>query len=128
MRRIVIFNWLTTDGYFAGPDGKLEWVVPDEEQAKAAARDIPGFDTVLFGRRTPSRAQPLYQHRGRRAPKRGLRADGRQEGRALARSDSRARSSAAMAPRRQRVDVSILKRSWRRARKPSRDVVVAPGR
>ena len=37
MRRIVMFNWLTADGYFAGPDGNLEWVVPDEEQAKAAA-------------------------------------------------------------------------------------------
>jgi dihydrofolate reductase len=52
MRRIVMFNWLTTDGYFAGPDGTLDWVVPEEEQAKAAARDIASFDTVLFGRRT----------------------------------------------------------------------------
>jgi dihydrofolate reductase len=52
MRRIVMFNWLTTDGYFAGPDGNLDWVVPDEEQAKAAAKDFPSFDTVLFGRRT----------------------------------------------------------------------------
>jgi dihydrofolate reductase len=47
-----MFNWVTADGYFAGPDGNLEWVVPDEEQAKAAAESIPGFDTVLFGRRT----------------------------------------------------------------------------
>jgi hypothetical protein len=23
MRRIVMFNWLTTDGYFSGPDGNL---------------------------------------------------------------------------------------------------------
>jgi hypothetical protein len=45
-----MFNWMTTDGYFAEPDGNLEWVVPDEEQAKAAAEGIPGFDTVLFGR------------------------------------------------------------------------------
>ena len=49
-RRIVMFNWMTTDGYFAGPDGNLEWVVPDAEQAKAAAEGSPGFDTVLFGR------------------------------------------------------------------------------
>jgi hypothetical protein len=48
-RRIVMFNWVTADGYFAGPDGNLDWVVPDEEQAKAAAESIPNFDTVLFG-------------------------------------------------------------------------------
>jgi dihydrofolate reductase len=51
-RRIVTFDWVTADGYFAGPDGNLDWVVPDEEQAKAAAEDISNFDTVLFGRRT----------------------------------------------------------------------------
>jgi len=45
MRRIVMFNWVTADGYFAGPPGGLDWVVPDEEQAKMAAKDISGFDT-----------------------------------------------------------------------------------
>ena len=52
MRRIVMFNWVSADGYFAGPSGDLNWVVPDEEQAKMAARDISRFATVLFGRRT----------------------------------------------------------------------------
>jgi dihydrofolate reductase len=52
MRRIVTFNWLTADGYFAGPAGDLDWVVPDHEQSQRAAEDIAGFDTVLFGRRT----------------------------------------------------------------------------
>jgi len=51
-RRIVTFNWVTADGYFAAPDGNLDWVVPDEEQAKAAAADIQNFDTLLLGRRT----------------------------------------------------------------------------
>ena len=51
-RRIVTFTWVTADGYFAGADGNLDWVVPDEEQARAAAEGISGFDTVLFGRRT----------------------------------------------------------------------------
>lgn len=35
MRRIVAFNHVTADGYFAAPDGNLEWVVQDEEVAKA---------------------------------------------------------------------------------------------
>jgi dihydrofolate reductase len=51
-RRIVTFDWVSTDGYFAGPDGNLDWVVPDVEQAKAAAASIPNFDTALFGRQT----------------------------------------------------------------------------
>jgi len=61
-RRIVMFNWLTADGYFAGPDGNLDWVVPDEEQAKAAAADIPNFDTVLFGRRTYELFEGFWRH------------------------------------------------------------------
>ena len=52
MRQIVMFNWVTADGYFAAPDGNLDWVVPDPEQVKAAAKAIPRFDTILFGRRT----------------------------------------------------------------------------
>jgi len=56
MRRIVMFNWLTADGYFAGPDGNLQWVVPDEEQAKAAAEGISGGtpSTTPPPRRTPT--------------------------------------------------------------------------
>lgn len=61
-RRIVMFDWMTADGYFAGPDGNLAWVVPDEEQAKAAAEGIPGFDTVLFGRRTYELFEGFWRH------------------------------------------------------------------
>jgi hypothetical protein len=43
---------LSADGYFASADGNLNWVVPDDEQAKAAATGMPAADTVLFGRRT----------------------------------------------------------------------------
>ena len=41
---------VTADGYFAALDGNLDWVVPDEAQARAAAASISGFDTALFGR------------------------------------------------------------------------------
>jgi len=57
-----MFNWVTADGYFAGPDGNLEWVVPDEEQAQAAVEGIPGFDTVLFGRRTYELFEGFWRH------------------------------------------------------------------
>jgi dihydrofolate reductase len=54
MRRIVMFNRVTADGYFADPDGNLGWIVPDEalDREAAAATAAPGSGTLLFGRRT----------------------------------------------------------------------------
>jgi len=80
-----MFNWVTADGYFAGTDGNLDWVVPDQEQTKAAAAEITNFDTVLFGRRTyevfeafwrqtvvdASGTVPDPHHPGRRSPEHG---------------------------------------------------------
>jgi len=61
-RRIVMFNWITANGCFAGADGNLDWVVPDEQQAKAAVDGIPFFDTVLFGRRTYELFEKFWDH------------------------------------------------------------------
>ena len=61
-RRIVVFNWVTADGYFAAPDGNLDRVVPDEGQARASAREIPNYDTVLFGRRTYEIFEGFWWH------------------------------------------------------------------
>lgn len=52
MRKIVVFNRVSADGYFAGPDGGLDWVIPDEEVDRSGAAGIPRTDTVLFGRKT----------------------------------------------------------------------------
>ena len=52
VRRIIMFNRLSADGYFAGPDGNLDWVVQDEDVDKAGAANIPDTDTMLFGRKT----------------------------------------------------------------------------
>src|SRR5262245_7400737 len=62
MRRIVMFNWVTADKYFAGTSGDLDWVVPDEEQTQIAAKDVSGFDTVLFGRRTYEMFEAFWGH------------------------------------------------------------------
>ena len=61
-RRIVMFNWMTANGCFAGPDGNLDWVVPDEQQSKAAVDGIALFDTVLFGRRTYELFEKFWNH------------------------------------------------------------------
>ena len=54
MRRIVAFNNVSADGYFAATDGNLNWVVPDPEMDRFAAEEIGrgGIDTILFGRKT----------------------------------------------------------------------------
>jgi dihydrofolate reductase len=52
MRRIVMFNRVTMDGYFAGPDGNMDWVVPEEELDKTATEGMTGTGTLLLGRRT----------------------------------------------------------------------------
>src|SRR5258705_12114515 len=53
MRKIIMFNRVSIDGFFAGPNGEShEWFVIDPEVDKAS-REIAGeADTVLFGRVT----------------------------------------------------------------------------
>jgi dihydrofolate reductase len=66
MRRIVMFNRVTADGYFAGPDGNLDWVVPDVELDRSAAAAIQHSDTdtatILFGRRTYQQFEAFWPH------------------------------------------------------------------
>jgi dihydrofolate reductase len=66
MRRIVMFNRVTADGFFAGPDGNLDWVVPDEELDRSAMEAIQrsdtGTDTILFGRRTYQLFEAFWPH------------------------------------------------------------------
>ena len=57
-----MFNWLTADGYFSGPDGNLNWVVPDDEQARAAVASIASSDAVIFGRVTYERFERFWRH------------------------------------------------------------------
>lgn len=47
-----MFNLVSLDGFFAGPDGNIDWHVVDEEFNKAAIEMIQSFDTILFGRIT----------------------------------------------------------------------------
>lgn len=61
-RRIVMFNRVSADGYFAGADGNLDWVVPDEEVDRDGAEGIPGSDTILLGRRTYEMFEAFWPH------------------------------------------------------------------
>jgi len=62
MRQIVMFNRVTADAYFAGPDGNLDWVVPDEELDWSGAEALERFDTILFGRCTYELFEAFWPH------------------------------------------------------------------
>jgi hypothetical protein len=34
MRKVIVSNYVTIDGFFAGPNGELDWFIWDEETAK----------------------------------------------------------------------------------------------
>jgi dihydrofolate reductase len=61
-RRIVMFNRVAADGYFAAPDGGLDWVVPEAELDRAAAETLDEADTILFGRRTYEMFESFWPH------------------------------------------------------------------
>lgn len=62
MRRIVAFNRVSADGYFAAADGGLGWVVPEPELDRSAADNLGGADTILFGRRTYEMFESFWPH------------------------------------------------------------------
>jgi dihydrofolate reductase len=62
LRRIIMFNRVTADGYFAAPDGNLNWVVPDDTLDSAGVDAIPSVDTILFGRRTYEMFERFWPH------------------------------------------------------------------
>ena len=57
MRKIVMINWVSIDGYFAGPNGEMDWIIrdPEVDQALREPRDgndpsrTGGSDTMLLG-------------------------------------------------------------------------------
>jgi dihydrofolate reductase len=51
-RRIVMFNRMSADGYFAAKDGDLSWATPDDQLDREAAESMAEADTMLFGRKT----------------------------------------------------------------------------
>ena len=60
MRRIVMFNWVSIDGFFAGPNGEIDWILRDPKvdqalRASGASNEQTksgGSDTMLLGNAT----------------------------------------------------------------------------
>src|SRR6266487_4407120 len=52
MRKVILSNLVTLDGFFAGPNGELDWFIVNEEGKKDANDLLSKVDAILFGRVT----------------------------------------------------------------------------
>jgi dihydrofolate reductase len=52
MRKLILFNFVTLDGYFEGPYGERDWHNVDNEFNEFAGKQMDSTDTLLFGRVT----------------------------------------------------------------------------
>ena len=51
MRKIIVFNRISLDGFFAGPNGEIDWFIHDPA-VDQAAHEMMNPDTLLMGRLT----------------------------------------------------------------------------
>jgi dihydrofolate reductase len=52
MRKIIVSNMVSLDGYFAGLNGEIDWHVVNDEFLRDAVTLLNAMDTILFGRIT----------------------------------------------------------------------------
>jgi dihydrofolate reductase len=52
MRKIVMFNLISLDGFFAGEDGNIDWHMVDDEFNDFAVEQTASFGGIIFGRTT----------------------------------------------------------------------------
>jgi dihydrofolate reductase len=52
MRKLIVFNLMTLDGYIAGPDGDISWHMVDQEFEELAIAAANSGNILIFGRIT----------------------------------------------------------------------------
>jgi dihydrofolate reductase len=52
MRTLASFIVISLDGFYEGPNGEFDWLIPDEEFNDFAVRQLDEADTLGFGRAT----------------------------------------------------------------------------
>ena len=48
MRKIITTTWITLDGFIAGPNGEMDWVIVDEEMGTYEDDVVSAADTLLL--------------------------------------------------------------------------------
>jgi len=62
MRKLMMFNRVSADGFFSAEDGGIDWATPDPDFEKGVAAGLDGADTILFGRRTYDMFESFWPH------------------------------------------------------------------
>ena len=52
MRKIIVFNLITVDGFFAGPKGEIDWHNYDDEMGAYSLQQMKTLGALMFGRTT----------------------------------------------------------------------------
>jgi dihydrofolate reductase len=52
MRKVILFNMVTIDGFFTGPEGEIDWHNVDDEFNEFAREQLDSMEVLLFGRVT----------------------------------------------------------------------------
>ena len=60
MRKLILFMHTSIDGFVAGPNGEMDWIIVDEEMFDYAAQQTEQADTALYGRVTYQMMQSYW--------------------------------------------------------------------
>ena len=52
VRKIIVSNYVSLDGFIAGPNEEIDWFVWDEETADYSNDLLSSIDNIIFGRVT----------------------------------------------------------------------------
>lgn len=52
MNKLILFNMVSLDGFFSGPQGEVDWHIADEEYNLFAIEQLRQVGGLLFGRKT----------------------------------------------------------------------------
>lgn len=52
MRKVIVSNLVTLDGFFEGPKGELDWFIVEEEFFDYVKELFKTVDTILFQQKT----------------------------------------------------------------------------
>lgn len=52
MKKLIMTNWTTLDGYIAGPFGEMDWILGDDQLSDYEIGMVSNADTMLLGKKT----------------------------------------------------------------------------
>src|SRR4051812_5567790 len=61
MRKIIVFNSVSIDGYYAGENNETDWFVHDLD-VNNAAHEMMNPDTIIFGKTTYQMFESYWPH------------------------------------------------------------------